>query len=82
MMDWLPLILALFAFFVVGVAATFLTERVRAYLIRQCDRHPHEFYWRLVGQYVRRSSLIELRLVGIICLGTVLLFVCEVLGIT
>jgi len=69
------MILALAGFLVVGVAATFWTERVRNYWIRQCDRHPEAIHWRLVGRRVRRPWYsIELRLIGILCLGTVLFF--------
>jgi hypothetical protein len=75
MTRWLALIFALSVFLVIGVTATFWTERVRAYWIRQCDRHPDEFHWRLVGLRVRKPSYsTELRLIGIMCLGTVLLF--------
>ena len=76
MTRWLPLILGLAVFFVVGVAATFWTERVRQYWIRQCDRHPDELHWRLVGRRVRSQWYpIDLRLIGILCLGTVLFVV-------
>jgi hypothetical protein len=76
MTRWLPMIFAMAVFFVVGVAATFWTERVRNYWIRQSDRHPEAIHWRLVGRRVRRPWYsIELRLIGILCLATVLLVV-------
>jgi hypothetical protein len=75
MTRWLALIFAMSVFLVIGVTATFWTERVRAYWIRQCDCHPDEFYWRLVGGRVRKPSYsIELQLIGIMCLGTLLSF--------
>jgi hypothetical protein len=75
MTRWLALIFALAVFSFIGVTATFWTERVRAYWIRQCDRHPNQFHWKLVGWRVRKPSYsIELRLTGIMRLGTALLF--------
>ena len=70
------MILGLGVFFVIGMAATFWTERVRTYWIRQSERHPDEFHWRIVGRRVRNPWYsIELRLIGILCLGTVAFFV-------
>jgi protein-S-isoprenylcysteine O-methyltransferase Ste14 len=68
------MIFGLAVFLLVGITATFWTERVRNYWIRQCDRRPDQLHWRLVGRRVRNPSYsIELRLIGILCLGTVLI---------
>ena len=75
MIAWLVFAVAMLVFLGVGVAATFYTERLRSYWIRQCERHPDEIHWRLVGRRVRSEGYsVELRLIGIICLGTVALF--------
>ena len=74
MTQWLPLIFTVTFFGAIGVAATFFTDRLRAYWIRQSERHPEEFHWRLVGRRVRKPWYsIELRLIGLLSLGTVLL---------
>jgi hypothetical protein len=76
MIPWLACIIAMLVFLGFGVAATFYTERLRTYWIRQCERHPDEIHWRIVGRRVRSDWYsIELRLIGILCLGTVILFV-------
>ena len=74
MIAWLAFVVAMLVFFVVGVAATFYTERLRTHWIRKSEERPDEIYWRIVGRRVRREGyVVELRLIGIICLGTVLL---------
>ena len=73
----LGLMIAFFAFAVamlvflgVGVAATFYTERLRTHWIRKSEQRPDEIYRRIVGRRVRRAGYsVELRLIGIICLG-------------
>jgi hypothetical protein len=65
---------AMLVFLGVGVAATFYTERLRTHWIRKSEQRPDEIYWRIVGRRVRRAGYsVELRLIGIICLGTVAL---------
>lgn len=76
MARWTPMILALAVFFVIGMAAAFWTERLRRYWIRQSERHPNALHWRLVARRVRAPWYsIELRLIGILCLATVIFFV-------
>lgn len=76
MVQWIPMILGLAVFFVIGMAATFWTERVRNYWIRQSERHPNELHWRIVGRRVRAPWYpMEFRLIGILCLGTAVFFV-------
>jgi hypothetical protein len=71
---WLTFAVAILVFLAVGVAATFYTDRLRAHWIRKSEQRPDEIYWRIVGRRVRRDGFsVELRLSGIMCLGTVAL---------
>ncbi len=74
MIAWLTFAVAILGFLVAGVAATFYTERLRTHWIRRSEQRPNEIYWRIVGHRVRREGYsVELRLIGIMCLGTVAL---------
>jgi hypothetical protein len=65
----LPLIVALAFFLVLGLTATFWTERFRSYWIRRCEQHPGELHWQIIARRVQRTSdSFELRVVGIISL--------------
>ena len=70
MITLLPLIIVLACFLVLGVAATFWTERFRSYWIRRCEQHPGQFHWQIIARRVQRPSYsFELRVVGIISLS-------------
>ena len=65
----LPFVVALACFLVVGLGATFWTERFRSYWIRRCEQHAGQLHWDFVARRVRRPSYsFELRFVGIISL--------------
>jgi hypothetical protein len=71
MIAWLAFAVVMLVFLVVGVAATFYTQRLRTHWIRKSEQRPDEIYWRIVGRRVRREGYsVELRLIGIMCLGT------------
>ena len=57
----IALVVGISIFFVLGVVATFWTERLRSYYIRQGDLHPDSLRW--------------LRLYGLLCLGTALFLI-------
>ena len=69
MITALSFVAALACFLLLGLAATFWTERFRSYSIRRCEQHPGEFHWEFIARRVRRPSYsLELRFVGIISL--------------
>jgi hypothetical protein len=74
MIAWLAIAVVMLVFLVVGVAATFYTERLRTHWICKSEQRPNEIYWRIVGRRVRSERYSrELRLIGIMCFGTVAL---------
>jgi hypothetical protein len=67
-------------FIVIGIACAFFARRIQGYYLRSCERWSPIFKWYPPRKYVEsRSYVWQLRLLGILILGTGLYFLLDLI---